>query len=93
MQRVKQSLTTDCEELIDTFINMDGMYSVMSVLKCGEMKVIGEAFDIIPRLLTHQSARDQMKSKLEFFTQLYEFMEHPHQGLRTICCQMLTKIA
>ena len=43
--------------------------------------------------MAHHSVRECMKNKLEFFTQLYEYMNHPNDKLKIVCCQMLYKVA
>jgi hypothetical protein len=36
---------------MDSFVYSDGMQSIISVLRTGEIKVVGEAFDIITKMV------------------------------------------
>ena len=49
-------------------------------------------FDIVPNFFKFRTSRDFIKGKLDFFTALYEFMNHAHPGLRTACCQMFNQV-
>lgn len=37
-------------------------------------------------------AADLIRGKLDFFTGLYDFMDHSHPGLRTAACLMFIQI-
>ena len=53
-----------------------GLYALLGALKSPERRVVGEVFDIVPRLLSFSSVRDFIRRKLDFFTALFEFTDH-----------------
>ena len=49
-------------------------------------------FEIVPRFFKFQAAREYIKGKLDFFTALYEFMDHVNPGLRELACKCFIEI-
>lgn len=92
MQKVRKSLETDYERFMDVFVEEFGIYHLQECLRSPFLKVVQQVFEIVPHFFSFQAARHYIKGKLDFFTALYEFMDHPHLGIRTAVCQMFNQI-
>ena len=54
--------------------------------------VLRKVFEMIPYIAQFESARQYVKGKMDFFTALYEFMDHEELEIRKIACRCLCDI-
>lgn len=92
MLKVRSALQTDHEGFIEVFVSKGGIYELQHCLSRPLPKVIQQVFEIVPHFFKFQSARELIKGKLDFFTALYQFMDHKMPQLRSIACQCFCSI-
>ena len=93
MIRLRTCLETEHEGFMDIFVEKDGIYNLQNCLRNLQTGVKQQVFEVVPRFFSFNSSRQYIKGKLDFFTALYEFMDHrDHPGLRYAVTTMFIKI-
>lgn len=87
MVQVREAFEADHDHFMDVFVEHLGIYQLQNCLRSLQPKVIQQVFEVVPHFFKFQSAREYIKGKLDFFTALYEFMDHEIPGLRANACK------
>ena len=86
MANVRSCLETDNETFVSLFVHQQGFYHLQACLRNPNKNNKRLVFEIVPLLFQFESARDFIKGKLDFFTALYQFMDHEDSKMRTLAC-------
>ena len=76
MVKVRHALEADHDGFMDIFVVRQGIYHLQNCLRNPQAKVVQQVFEIVPHFFKFQAAREYIKDKLDFFTALYQFMDH-----------------